>query len=40
MSKEFQTIKDRDDIKRQLREFFANSLSRAVSLTMNNLDLM
>ena len=31
MSKEFQRIKERDDVKRQLTEFIANSLPRAVS---------
>jgi hypothetical protein len=31
MSKEFQRIKERNDVKKQLNEFIANSLPRAVS---------
>jgi hypothetical protein len=31
MSKEFQRIKERNDVKKQLTEFIANSLPRAVS---------
>jgi len=31
MSKEFQRIKERNDVKKQLNDFIANSLPRAVS---------
>ncbi len=31
MSKEFQKIKERNDVKKQLNDFIANSLPRAVS---------
>jgi RNase P protein component len=31
MSKEFQRIKERNDVKQQFREFIAHSLPRAVS---------
>ena len=33
MSKEFQRIKERNDVRKQLDEFIGNSLSRAVSVT-------
>jgi hypothetical protein len=31
MSKEFQRIKERDDVRKQLLEFIGNSIPRAVS---------
>jgi hypothetical protein len=35
MSKEFQRIKERSDVKKQLNEFIANSSPRAVSHCSN-----
>ena len=37
MSKEFQRIKEREDVKNQLREFIAHSTTRAVSCLLYNL---